>query len=219
MFDSIDDAINFGKQKQNDGGLPFFRWESVLNKKTDEYEDVPFVMIINKGDPKSILDEPVLESHKTRWPEYWKAFMEGNEAPLEGIPLKEWPECTPAFIANCHRHHIRTVEDMSVYPDSQLKNLGGLSVSMKKKACKYLEYRQGPDVEELKQHIAEQDIRIAEQDKRTEALEKLVGNNTGNVPKRAARDGVSKPKHSGRKQQSRRKSNTANSKASSKSSS
>lgn len=203
MFDSIEDAINFGKQKQSDGGLPFFRWESVLNKKTDEYEDVAYVLIVNKGDSKSIMDDPVNDTHKKRWPDHWKAFCDGSDAPLEGIPLKEFPAMTPADIANCQRYHIRTVEDLVDYPDGQLKNLGGRGVSLKQAATKFMEYRKGPDIDELK--------------KRIEELEKLVVNNTGNVPKRAAGDGVSKPKHSGRKQQSRRKSNTSDSKASSKS--
>lgn len=203
MFDSIEDAINFGKQIKNDGGLPFFRWESVLNKKTDEFEDVAWVMIVNKGDSKSIIEREKRPEDEQRWPDYWKAFCDGSEAPLEGIPLKEFPAMTPADIANCHRHHIRTVEDLVAYPDGQLKNIGGRGTSLKQAATKFMEYRQGPDIDELK--------------KRIEELEKLVVNNTGNVPKRAAGDRVSKPKHSGRKQQSRRKSNTSDSKASSES--
>ncbi len=205
MFDSIEDAISFGKQAKNDGGLPFFRWESVLNKKTDEFEDVAYVMIVNKGDSKSIIEREKRPEDEKRWPDYWKAFVDGSEAPLEGIPLKEFPAMTPADIANCQRYHIRTVEDLVNYPDGQLKNIGARGTSLKQAAVKFIEYRQGPDVDELK--------------KRIEDLEKLVGDNTGNVPKRAAGNGLSKSKHSGRKQQSRRKSNPSGSKASSKSTS
>lgn len=202
MFDSIDEAINFGKQKQNDGGLPFFRWESILNKKTDEYEDVAWVMIVNKGDSKSIIEREKRPEDEKRWPEYWKAFVAGDEAPLDGIPLKEFPAMTPADIANCQRYHIRTVEDLAAYPDGQLKNIGGRAVALKQAAAKFIEYRQGPDIDSLKNRIEE--------------LEKLVGNNTENVPKRAAGDRVSKPKHSSGKHKPRRKSNTPDSAAVSK---
>ncbi len=203
MFDSIDDAINFANQKQSDGGLPFFRWESILNKKTDEYEDVAWVMIVNKGDSKSIIERAKRTADETRWPEYWKAFVDGGDVPLDGIPLKECAVLTPADISTCQRFHLRTVEDVIAYPDVQLRNLGGRGTHIKKVTTKWYESRQGTEVKDLK--------------KRIEELEKLVVNNTGNVPKRAAGDRVSKPKHSGRKQQSRRKSNTSDSKASSES--
>ena len=203
MFDSIDDAINFGEQKQNDGGLPLFKWVSreVPHSDPVAYEDVVEVTIINKGDSTSIIVSNMREEYKTRWPAYWKAFMEGSDAPLEGISLKDFPAMTPADIATCQRYHIRTVEDLAVYPDGQLKNLGGRGTSLKRKAVQFLEYRQGPDVNELKQRIEE--------------LEKLVGDNNKSVSKRATGNRVSKSGYTGVKQQSRRKSNPADSKDSS----
>ena len=197
MFDSIDDAIDFGKQKQNDGGLPLFKWVSreVPHSDPVAYEDVVEVTIINKGDSKSIIVSDMREEYKTRWPDYWKAFVEGNEAPLDGIPLKEFPAMTPADIATCQRYHVRTVEDLAVYPDGQLKNLGGRGTSLKRKAAQFLEYRQGPDVNELKQRIEE--------------LEKQVGDNLKSMSKRTTGNRVSKSGNGRRKQQSRRKSNPA----------
>jgi hypothetical protein len=199
MFDSLDEAIKFSKNDE-DGGLPFFRWEAVEVKGSDpvEYENVAWVTIINKGDTKTVIETPKLPAHEKRWPAQWKAFIEGTEAPLEGVPLKEFPALTPADIATCHRYHIRTVEDLSKYPDGQIKNLGGRGVSLKNQAVKFLEYRQGPDIDELKAQI--------------ERLEKLVGDNISDVPKRAAGNRVSKPRNTVRKQQSRRKTNKADSK-------
>lgn len=200
MFESIDEAITFGKQKQNDGGLPFFRWEAIEDKD-GKFVDVVYVMIINKGDSKTIIEREKRPEDETRWPAHWKAFVEGSEAPLEGIPLKDFPAMTPADIATCQRYHVRTVEDLAVYPDGQLKNLGGRGTSLKRKAAQFLEYRQGPDVDELKQRIEE--------------LEKLVGDNIKSVSKRATGNRVSKSGNTRVKQQSRRKSNTTDSKDSS----
>ena len=98
---------------------------------------------------------------------------------------------SPADIANCHRYHIRTVEDLSVYPDGQLRNLGGRGVSLKNEAVKYLEYRSGPDIEAL--------------NKRIDELEKKLGDTKRDVPKRAAGDRVSKPVNDSGQQQPRRK--------------
>ncbi len=204
MFDSLDDAINFGKQRENDGGLPFFRWESIENKKTEEFEDVAWVMIINKGDSKTIIEREKRPEDEKRWPDHWKAFVEGSEVPLDGIPLEDFPAMSPADIANCHRYHIRTVEDLANYPDGQLKNISGRGTSLKKKAAKFIEYRKGPDVDELKNRIEE--------------LEKLVGDNIKSVSKRATGNGVSKSRNTRGKQQSRRKSSPTVSKDSSKAS-
>ena len=178
MFESIQEAIEFSKDK-NDGGIPLFRYEPVEVRNSDpvEYEDIAWVMIINKGDPKSIIERPKRPEDEKRWPDHWKAFMEGTEAPLHGVPLKEFPLLTPADIATCHRYHIRTVEDLADYPDVQLRNIGSRGTSLKQKAVRFLEYRKGPDIEGLKKRISE--------------LEKQIGNDKGNVPKRAAGDGVS----------------------------
>jgi len=195
-FSSIEDAINFAKD-DNDGGIPLFRYEAVEVPRSDpvKYEDTVMVTIINKGDPKSIIERPKRPEDEKRWPDQWKAFVEGTEAPLNGIPLKEFPMLTPADIATCQRYHVRTVEDLADYPDVQLKNLGSRGTSMKKEAGKFLEYRKGPDIEAL--------------NKRIEELEKQIGDTTDDVPKRAAGDRVSKSKHSGRKQQSGRKNSAA----------
>jgi len=206
MFESVDEAINFAKDTK-DGGIPLFHWEAIEVRNSDpvSYEDIAMVTIVLKGDPKSIIEREKRPEDEKRWPDYWKAFLEGTEVPLQGIPLKEFPALTPADIATCHRYHIRTVEDLADYPDVQLKNLGSRGTSLKLKAVKFIEYRQGPDIAELKAQI--------------ERLEKLVGDNISNVPKRAAGDGVSKPSNSGSKQQPRRKSNPTGRKKSSKSTS
>ena len=156
------------------------------------------MMIINKGDPKSIIERPKRDQDEKRWPEHWKAFIEGTEAPIGGIPLKEFPMLTPADIATCHRYHIRTVEDLADYPDVQLKNIGSRGTSLKQKAVQFLEYRKGPDIDALNKTISGLNQRIDE-------LEKKVGDNTDNVRQRAAGKRVSEHIDSGGQQQPRRK--------------
>jgi len=202
MFESLDEAMNLAKDTK-DGGIPLFHYEAIEIKRSDPiaYEDVLMVTIVLKGDPKSIVEREKRPEDEKRWPKHWEAFQKGTEVPLEGIPLKEFPALTPADIATCHRYHIRTVEDLADYADGQLKNLGSRGISLKQRAIKFIEYRQGPDIADLKAQI--------------ERLEKLVGDNISNVSKRAAGDWVPKPKHSSRKQQPRRKGNTTGSKKSS----
>lgn len=191
MFNSIDEAIAFAKDK-NDGGIPIFEHRAIEVVHSDPiaYEDYVHVTIINKGDPKSIIERPKRKEDEERWPAHWKAFVEGTEAPLEGTPLKEFPALSPAEIATCMRYHIRTVEDLADYPDVQLKNIGSRGTSLKQKAIAFLDYRSG-NTDELLARIKE--------------LEKLVGNNTTDVPERGVGDGVSEPVDADIKQQPRRK--------------
>ncbi len=203
MFESVDEAIKFAKDDK-DGGIPFFRYEAVEIKNSDppDFEDVVMVEIRLMGDTKTVIHRDKRPEDEKRWPAQWKAFCDGTDAPLEGTPLKEFPALTPADVATCQRHLIRTVENLAEYADVHLHNLGGRGVSLKQKAIKFLQYRQGPDIDELKAQI--------------ERLEKVVGDNKGNVSERAAGDGVSKPKHTVRKQQPSRKNNKADSKNSGK---
>jgi len=216
MFEDVNEAIAFAKNDQ-DGGIPHFYYEAMEVKGSDpvEYEDVLKVTIILKGGDGTIVDSYMREEYKTRWPDHWKAFCEGKEAPLKGIPLKEFPAMTPADIANCHRCNVRTVEDLANMPDVQLHSLGHRGISLKQKAIEFLEYRKGPDVGELKNQLAEQSNQLKEQSAQIERLEKIVGDNTSNVPKRAAGNGVSKSRNTVRKQQSRRKTVKTDSKDSS----
>ena len=192
MFNSIDEAIKFAQDK-NDGGIPLFAHGAVEVPHSDpvKYKDVITVTIINKGDSKSIIERYKRPEDETRWPQYWKAFCDGSEVPLDGIPIKEFPMLTPADIATCQQYHIRTVEDLANYPDGQLKNIGSRGTSLKKYAREFLEYRKGPDIQAMKERI--------------DQLEKQIGNNQGNMSKRVAGDGVSKPIDVSGQQQPRRK--------------
>jgi hypothetical protein len=183
MFDSLEDAVGFSKQ-QNDGGIPLFRWESQLIPHSDppQYEDVEWVQIINRADPKTIIESPVRDDHRKKYAAQYEAWKKGEEAPLNGIPLKEFPQMTPADIANCHKCHIRTVEELAEFPDGQIERLGGRGYSLKNAAKKFIEYRQGPSVEDLMQRIAE--------------LESKVGDSTGSNTKRSARNKPTKAKRS-----------------------
>jgi hypothetical protein len=192
MFGSIEEAIAFAKNT-DDGGVPFFRYEAVKIPHSDpaEYEDQVWVKIINKGDPKSIMDRPKRKEDEARWPAQWAAWQKGEEAPLNGIPLKEYPALSPAQVKNCQALNIRTVEDLANFPDGQIDRIKGQGYAMKKAAAKFLEYRKGPDVSELMNRIKE--------------LEKQVGDNTQNGAGRSGGDGVSKADNANRKQQPGRK--------------
>ena len=197
MFNSLQEAIDLGdKKKQNDGGVPVFELRAMpkVNKRSKEveYEDVVWVTIFNKGDPKNIIERPLRESDKERWPQHWKAYQENAEPPINGIPLEDFPQITPAERERCKRLHIRTVEDLCDLPQAQLEQLGGRGHSLQKGAREFIAYREGVKVSDLMEQMEEKDEQIADLLRRLEDLER--GNSTGSNTKRSSGDKPAKAK-------------------------
>jgi hypothetical protein len=161
MFDSLQDAIDLGnakKQRENDGGVPVFYKKAVAYRtpKGDvDWQDEIWVTIHNKGDTKNIMERNKRDEDETRWPEHWRAFLANEEPDIDGIPLDEFPQITPAERERCKRLHLRSVEDLANYPDGQIKDLGGRGHALQKAAREYVDYRAGESITDLKQRISE----------------------------------------------------------------
>ena len=125
-------AQDFNPDKPKTSAIPQFYVEPVNLEHQSKlqgrpiFEDREFVKIISPGDRRTMVVEPVNDDHKARWPEQYKAFKEGREAPLEGTPLSEWAVSgmTRARVEELAYFHIRTVEQMAEVNDNQIGNLG-----------------------------------------------------------------------------------------------
>lgn len=136
------------------------------------YEDREFVEILIPGDRRSQVHEPVNGDHQQRWPEAYKAFKDGREAPLEGTPLTSWPPITRSRAEELTYFNIRTVEQLAAIDDAKLNNLGMGARELRGTAQKFLEAARsgtGPlermvaDNFRLKDEVARKDVIIAEQ--------------------------------------------------------
>ena len=103
------------------------------------YEDREFVQIMVVGERGFSAYEPVSEEHMKRWPEEYRAFKEGKEAPLSGTPLADWPTVTRSRVEELAFFHIRTVEDLAGVNDAQLQKVGMGSREQREKARTFLE--------------------------------------------------------------------------------
>lgn len=199
MFNSLEEAIELGdKRKQNDGGVPVFELRAMpkVNKRSKEvqYEDVIWVTIFNKGDPKNIIERPMREADKERWPQHWEAYKKNEEPPINGIPLEDFPQITPAERERCKRLHLRTVEDLCDLPQAQLEQLGGRGHSLQKGAREFIAYREGVKVSDLMEQMEEKDEQINDLLRRLEDLER--DNSTSSNTKRGSGNKPSKAKRS-----------------------
>lgn len=198
MFGSLEEAIKLGdaaKNRKNDGGVPVFELRAVpkagVNQTEVEYEDVVWVKIFNKGDSKNIQERPVREEDKQRWPDHWKAFQENSEAPLNGIPLEDFPQITPAERMKLKAMHVRTIEELIELPDQQLERLGGRGRAIHKAAREFKAYMDGEQVSDLQDEVKELKDQL-------KALQKELssGNSTGSNTKRSTGNKSSKTKRS-----------------------
>lgn len=203
MFSSLQEAIDLGnsQKRKQDGGVPVFELRATpkagSTSEEVEYEDVVWVTIFNKGDPKNIIERPLREEDKKRWPEHWKAYQANEEPPIDGIPLEDFPKITPAERERCKQLHIRTVQDLSVVPEDQLKRLGGRGYALQKAAKDYIAKYNDVDVSALMDQIAEL---------QKELKELKNGNSTGSNTKRSAGNKSTKAKRgNGRRTGSRGK--------------
>lgn len=131
--------------QENDPCIPRFEMMPIQNMEKSEavghpvFEDVPFVTVYSPGNKLEIPCFRVEEKHRMRWPKQWEAFMAGEEAPMEGLPLVEWPPITRAQVETLKGFHIRTVEELASGTDENMKNIGPVFIDLSNKAAKFLE--------------------------------------------------------------------------------
>lgn len=117
------------------------------------YEDREFVSIHIPGDNKSVVTHKVGQKHIDRWPEQYRAFTEGKEAPLEGTPLDMWAALTPSRVAELRSMKIKTVEQLATLTDNAITRLGMGGRELVKKATAYIDV--STDVAAAQKYAAE----------------------------------------------------------------
>jgi hypothetical protein len=90
----------------------------------DIFRSIDRVRIVIPGAVASIVVKNVDDTHRERWPEAYAAFKRGQEAPLQGMPLEEWPILNKAMIAELHHLQIRTVEELAGLSDIAVQHVG-----------------------------------------------------------------------------------------------
>lgn len=175
----LDDAPDFdASADKHDNARPRFYIKSVKNNFRTEtegrpvFEDKEFVEILVPGDRKTVVDTLVKEEHKRRWPREYAAFKAGQEIPIEGTPLEEWPQITRSQVEELKFAHIRTIEQLAGLPDDALNrsvSMGGFA--LREKAQRHLEALKGSSqTEALAAESARKDEIIADQKRQYEAL-------------------------------------------------
>ena len=106
--------------------------------------DEPYVRIQNPGDKLNVIERPVEEDDKRRFPRQWLYFqMKTTEGQILGTPLTDWHKDCPDEL---QRHQLeelqvlkfQSVEQLATASDTQLQRIGMGSTGLREKARLYL---------------------------------------------------------------------------------
>lgn len=102
---------------EKEGGLP-------------QYKTYDIIEVARPGG--DVTPVRVEDWHKKEYPEQWAAFIAGQEQPVDGTPLEQWPMMTVEACAQLKHFGIHTIEVLADLPDTERRKIGPLSVWCKK---------------------------------------------------------------------------------------
>jgi hypothetical protein len=137
----------------------------------EPYKGKPFVRIMTPGDKNNIVDQPVQEYHKRRFPRQWLYFsMKDNDSTVIGTPIEVWHSEQPETLNKFQRDEMlilkfQTVEQIATASDSQLQKIGMGALGLREKARNYLATRNSSvasnQLEETRKELAEMKQQMA----------------------------------------------------------
>jgi len=96
------------------------------------FEDIPYIRIHVPGDKTTVIDEPVNDIHKERFPVQWEKFQKGMQQAPEGTPVEQWPLITTGQAMEFKAMNIFTVEQLASMNDAAAqKFMGGYELRRK----------------------------------------------------------------------------------------
>jgi hypothetical protein len=70
--------------------------------------------------------------------EAYKAFCDGEAAPVDGIPLRDWPGLSPTMVKTLTSLHLLTVQHIATANEETIARMGMGGRSLKQRAIDYL---------------------------------------------------------------------------------
>lgn len=143
-----------------------FAWEGVPDGEGG-FNNVAYIRI--RTDRLNEIFRPVNDADKINYKSRYEAFVEGNEEPPEGTPIKEWAVPTAAERKGCQVARIYTIEQLSESPDEGLQKAG--LISLKYKAIDWLEHNEDAGIlAKLRDELDRANEKIAILEEKNQAL-------------------------------------------------
>lgn len=134
----------------------------------DIFKSEERVEVIFPGNPWNKPVFKVAQEHIDRWPEAYKAFQQGNEMALDGVPIEHWPVLKRAQVLELKSLGFRTVENVAAMSDHAVQRIGMGGQRLRDLAKSYLDEevaaatlaKATAESEKLKQQVNEQASQI-----------------------------------------------------------
>jgi hypothetical protein len=134
-------------QKQHMGGKPYgganvtFKENSCIHDQKSALAGHPVyhtvITICIKYPGEAPIELAAEDKHKQHYPAEWAAFLAGQEAPVDGMPITEWAMLTKADADNLKQLGFKTVEQVAQASGEAMRKMRSLSVFVPK-AQKYI---------------------------------------------------------------------------------
>lgn len=172
--------------------VEFYVYESAGPKSDPAQIGKTFIKIVTPGNGLNIVDRPMRDSDKQRFPRHWLIYQQMNTgAPVVGLDLGVWLTERPADITRNQMDQLRalkflTVEHVAVASDGQLQRIGMGGVGLRDRAAAFLGEHNAKkatgDVDALKKQNADMAAQLAAMQEQMAALTAAPQKNKGGRP-------------------------------------
>lgn len=126
---------------------PVDKWKSEQEGKEVRGPRKPYIRMMKPGDQTSIIETPVRDDHKARFPRLWLAWqmkekmIGGTADEVPGWTLKDWGVLNESQLHELTFMRFHTVEQLAGASDAQLQKLGMGGVGLRERARAALKER------------------------------------------------------------------------------
>jgi len=113
-----------------------------------DYKGQPFVRIMVPGDKTNIVEQPVRDDHKERFPRQWLHFQmqQSDGAPVIGTTLSDWHSAAPdefnrSQMEELHILKFQTVEQVATASDAHIQRIGMGGAGLRERARMFLQHK------------------------------------------------------------------------------
>lgn len=139
------------------------------------HEDHIYVKIQHPGETLNILDRPVEDNDKRRWPRQWSQFQAGAQQVPDGIPISLLFPDKPSIAMTLKGYNIHTVEQLSNLSAQGISTVGMGCVDWVNGAKRYMEHAEkGISHHKFEAAMAAKDSELNKLQRQVEELTALV---------------------------------------------
>lgn len=134
--------VKFGDDSQQ---VVMFYTRSVFNSAKSaqvgarQYENQTWVKMHPPGERLNVIDRPVSDHDKRRFPHQWNMFLQNKTQVPEGTPIDLLFPNNPAVADNLKAFGVHTIQQCANLSDNAMQTIGMGSTEWKNMATKYLE--------------------------------------------------------------------------------